>query len=90
VTKADVVLYADKVHERMIAWLTSIDESILDSTPDIQAHYQGHPEYLTAAMRAEVPWLEQQPAVWRCLAPALGHVRDHLAIVNLLKRAGRR
>jgi len=90
VTKADVLLYADAVHARLLAWLSAIDEQVLDNTPDILTHYQQHPEYLTPAMRAEVPWIAGQPSVWRCLAPALGHARDHLAEVGLLKRHWRR
>jgi hypothetical protein len=90
VTKADVLLYADAVHARMLAWLPAIDERVLDDTPDILAHYQQHPEYLTPAMQAEVPWVAAQPSVWRCLAPALAHVRDHLAEVGVLKRHWRR
>jgi hypothetical protein len=37
-------------------------------------------------MRKEVPWMFEQPPVWRCLAPANGHVRDHLAVMDLLKQ----
>lgn len=28
----------------------------------------------------------ERPPVWRCLSPALAHVRDHLAEMDLLKR----
>lgn len=85
VTKADVVMYADAVHTALIEWLASVDELVLDETPDVLAHYQAHPEYLTPAMQAEVPWVAEQPAVWRCLNPALGHVRDHLVEMDMLK-----
>jgi hypothetical protein len=90
VTKADVSLYANTVHARLLAWLSTIDELVLDGTPNILAHYQAHPEYLTPAMQAEVPWTAEHPSVWRCLMPGLGHVRDHLAEVGLLKRHWRR
>jgi|SRR5579883_3013983 hypothetical protein len=90
VTKADVLLYANAVHTKLVAWLSTINEVVLDTTPDILAHYQAHPEYLTPAMQAEVPWIANHPSVWRCLMPALGHVRDHLAEVNLLKHLWRR
>jgi DinB superfamily len=89
VAKADVLLYADMVHAKLLTWLSTINELVLDDTPDILAHYQTHPEYLTPAMQAEVPWIAEQPAVWPCLAPALGHVRDHLVEVGVLKRLGR-
>ena len=86
VAKADVVMYADAVHARLLTWLSAIDEQTLEETPDIPAHYHAHPEYLTPAMQAEVPWTAQHPAVWRCLMPGLAHVRDHLAEMNLSKR----
>jgi hypothetical protein len=86
VTKEEVVQYADAVHAALMEWLASNYELVFDDVPDIPAHCQAHPEYLTPAMQAEVPWLADQPAVWRCLMPALGHVRDHLAEVDLLKR----
>lgn len=90
VTKEAVIAYADAVHAALVDWLASIDESVLDDQPDIPGHYRAHPEYLTPAMQAEVPWAAQQPAVWRCLAPALGHVRDHLSEMDLMKRCWRR
>jgi hypothetical protein len=69
--------------------LAAIHELTLDETPDIPAHYQEHPEYLTPAMQAEVPWVAEHPPVWRCLMPGMAHVRDHLAEMNLLKRLWR-
>jgi hypothetical protein len=36
-------------------------------------------------MRAEAPWMYERPPVWRCLSPGLGHVREQLAQVELLK-----
>lgn len=89
VTKTDVITYADAVHTTLINWLASMNDLTLDETPDIQAHYQAHPEYLTPAMQAEVPWVSEHPSVWRCLMPGLGHVRDHLAEMSLLKRLWR-
>jgi hypothetical protein len=90
VTKADVIAYADAVHRMLMEWLASIPDLALDETPDVLAHYQAHPEYLTPAMQAEVPWTAEHPSVWRCLMPALGHVRDHLAEMSLLKSHWRR
>ncbi len=85
VAKAEVIMYADAVHAALVNWLASIDDWVLDETPDVQAHYRAHPEYLTPAMQAEVPWTAERPSVWRCLMPGLGHVRDHLAEIKLLK-----
>lgn len=89
VVKAEVLAYAGAVHAALMDWLAAIDDEALDETPDIPAHYRAHPEYLTPAMQAEVPWTKEQPSVWRCLAPGLGHARDHLAELALLKRLWR-
>lgn len=83
---ADVLAYADAVHGGIIAWLRSHTDEELERQPDVPAHLARYPVYLEAAMREEVPWMFQQPQVWRCLAPALGHNRDHLAEMDLLKR----
>jgi hypothetical protein len=84
--KADVILYADAVHQVLMDWLAIVDEAVLDETADVAAHHVGHPEYLTPAMLAEAPWLAERPSVYRCLGPAFGHVRDHLVELDLLKR----
>jgi hypothetical protein len=89
VIKVDVITYADAVHMALMNWLASTHELTFDETPDILAHYQAHPEYLTPVMQAEVPWATEHPSVWRCLMPGLGHVRDHLAEMDLLKRLWR-
>ena len=57
VTKADVLPYADTAHARLMDWLSTSDEGVVECAPDIMAHYQTHPEYLTPAMQAEVPWV---------------------------------
>jgi hypothetical protein len=55
----------------------------------VPAHLARYPVYLEPEMREEVPWMFQRPQAWRCLAPALGHARDHLAGMDLLKRQRR-
>ena len=89
IQKHDVLAYADAVHREILAWLATIDDALLDTTPDIAQHYAAHPEYQTAAMVEEVPWLATNPPMWRCLAPGIGHVRDHLAEIDLAKRCYR-
>lgn len=85
--KADILAYADAVHAAILAWLRALpDDDVLDAQPDVPAHLARYPVYLEPAMRDEVPWMFQQPPVWRCLAPAIGHDRDHLAEMDLLKR----
>ncbi len=83
---ADILAYADAVHAAILEWLRELPDDALDARPDVPAHLARYPVYLEPAMRAEVPWMFQQPPVWRCLAPAIGHDRDHLAEMDLLKR----
>ena len=83
---ADILEYADAAHHAILAWLGSTSDEELAREPDAPAHLARYPVYLEPAMREEVPWMFQRPQVWRCLAPALGHVRDHLAEMALLKR----
>lgn len=89
VALADILEYADANHQNIIAWLGEQPEDALEQHPDVPAHLARYPVYLSDAMREEVPWMYQQPPVWRCLAPALGHARDHLAEIDLIKRQAR-
>jgi hypothetical protein len=82
----DILEYADATHQAILDWLRSSPDEALDETPDVPAHLTRYPVYLETAMREEVPWMFERPPVWRCLNPALGHVRDHLAEMDLLKR----
>ncbi len=93
VALADLLAYADATHGSLIHWLDMLSDESLDEKPDLPARLARYPVYLEPAMRAEVPWMFEHPPVWRCLAPAIGHVRDHLAEADLLKqqmRAGAR
>jgi hypothetical protein len=87
---ADILAYADATHAAIVSWLgEQSGDDVLEQQPDIPAHLARYPVYLEPAMREEVPWMFQRPRVWHCLAPANGHVRDHLAAMDLLKRKGR-
>jgi hypothetical protein len=87
VALADILAYADAVHTATQAWLSTLPDDALDSEPDVLAHLTRYPVYLEPAMRAEVPWMFQHPPMWRCLNPAIGHNRDHLAVMDLHKQA---
>lgn len=82
---SDVLEYADAVHASIVEWLSTLADEPLDDYPDLPAHLAPHPEYRDAAMQAEVPWQFQRPPMWRCLNPAIGHARDHLAVMDMLK-----
>lgn len=84
---SDILAYADATHQEIAGWLDAQSgDDALDDHPDVPAHLARYPVYLESAMREEVPWMFQQPPVWRCLAPAHAHVRDHLSEMDLLKR----
>jgi hypothetical protein len=82
----DLLAYADAVHQAIVTWLATLSDDDLDAQPDVPAHIKRYPPYLSHAMRTEVPWMHQQPPMWRCLNPGLGHAREHLAQIELLKR----
>jgi hypothetical protein len=81
----DLLAYANAVHQAIVTWLATLSDDDMDTQPDVPAHIARHPAYLSDAMREEVPWMYERPPVWRCLSPGLGHVREHLAEIELLK-----
>jgi hypothetical protein len=85
-TLPDILAYADTVHQSILTWLATLSDEDLDAQPDVPARLVRHPVYLSDVMRAEVPWMYERPPVWRCLSPGLGHAREHLAEIDLLKR----
>ena len=86
VVLAEALEYADATHQAIVGWLRKVSDRELSRTPDVPKHLVRYPVYLEQGMRDEVPWMFERPQVWRCLAPALGHVRDHLAEMDLLKQ----
>ena len=82
---ADILEYAGTTHQAILLWLRAIPDEELSREPDVPAHLARYAVYLEPAMCEEVPWMFQRPQVWRCLSPALNHVRDHLAQAALLK-----
>jgi hypothetical protein len=85
VALTDLLAYADALHEATHAWLDTLSDDALDTLPAVPQQLARYPIYLEDAMRAEVPWMFEHPPLWRCLAPAIGHDRDHLAQMELFK-----
>lgn len=83
---ANILEYADAAHQALIIWLGVNSDVELSRQVDVPPHLARYPIYLERAMREEVPWIFERPPVWRCLSPALNHVRNHLAEMDLLKR----
>jgi len=85
VALSDLLAYANAVHQAIVTWVATLSDDDMDAQPDVLARLARHPIYLSDAMREEVPWMYQQPPLWRCLSPGLGHAREHLALIELLK-----
>jgi hypothetical protein len=81
----DLLAYADAVHQAIVTWLATLSDDDMDTQPDVPAHIERHQPYFSDVMREEVPWMYQQPPLWRCLGPGLGHAREHFALIELLK-----
>ena len=98
--RADLVRYADAVHADMLAWLRTVDETILDEIPDVAAHDARHPEYQTPGFRAEMDsGPEHDEAVgsrgglplWIFLTSvSITHLHRHLGELDLLRDLLRR
>jgi hypothetical protein len=82
----DLLAYADNAHQAILAWLSDTSDEDLSRVPDVPKHLTRYSVYLEPAMREEAPWMYLKPPVWLCLGPALGHVRDHLSEMELIKR----
>lgn len=87
VTPADVMAYADAIHDTLQAWLDTLSDDDLDVTPAFEEHQAALPEYQTHAFRSQTGDLAGKP-LWRILTgPCIGHVRGHLGELGTLKQA---
>jgi len=82
---ADVMTYADEVHQAMSTWLGEISEEVLDQVPDARAHLAAFPEYQTPGYMEEVNNLYDLPAWGLLIRPCMGHVQRHLGEVDITK-----
>jgi DinB superfamily len=97
---AELLGYADAVHRETLAWLLTVDESILDYIPDVSAHDAPHPEYQTPGFRAEMDsGPEHDDAVGRkgglpvwvfLTSVSITHLHRHLGELDLIKDMLRR
>jgi DinB family protein len=89
VAGADVLAYADAVHQTISGWLSTLRDDDLDAIPDMVAHQALYPEYQRPSFREEVDDMAGMP-VWRfLLGPCIGHSRGHLGELEILKQASR-
>jgi hypothetical protein len=82
---AESLLYADTVHQEIIAWLRQRSDDELDQIPDANANLGPYPEYQAEGFRQELGSLYNQP-IWNLLMrPCIGHIHRHLGELQLAK-----
>lgn len=85
--RADVLDYADAVHQSCAAWLRTLTDDDLDTITDMPGRQTAYPEYQRPEFLAEVQHLIAVPT-WRILlGPCIGHVRSHLGELEVIKQA---
>lgn len=82
---ADILVYADEVHQTITAWLAEIDESVLDQVPAAQQYLTAFPEYQTPGYLEEVKNLVGIPVWGLLIGPCMGHVHRHLGELEITK-----
>ncbi len=92
VQRAEVMEYADSVHQEISAWLKELGESDLDQIPNVSQHLSPYPEYQTPGFVEEAGSLFDQPIWSQLMRPCIGHVHRHLgeieAVKNILRTRG--
>jgi DinB superfamily len=96
----ELLRYADAVRDDTVAWLSTVDEAMLDLIPEVAAHDAPHPEYQTPGFRAEMDsGPEHDDAVGRkgglpvwvfLTSVSITHLHRHLGELDLVKDLLRR
>jgi hypothetical protein len=85
VRRADVLTYADAVHQEITGWLKELDENDLDQIPDSVRYLAGYPEYQTPGFHKDTDGLLNKP-IWNIfMRPCIGHVHRHLGELEVVK-----
>lgn len=85
IQRADVVEYADKVHQEISRWLAELDESNLDMLPDYSQHLSAYPEYHTPGYLELVRDTFDKPIWYKLRGPCIGHSYRHLGGLEIVK-----
>jgi hypothetical protein len=86
VTRADLVEYADGVHDAAMTWLLAQGEEDLSRVPDLEANQAGFEVYRAPGHVQEVHNLFGQPAFVYLLRPSGAHIRRHCGELDVLKQ----
>ncbi len=82
---ADVMVYADEVHQALMAWLTEINEEELDRVPNAQEYLSAFPEYQTPGYLEEINNLFGLPVWGLLIRPCMGHLHRHCGELEITK-----
>ena len=85
VQRAELMEYADAVHQEISAWLKELGESDLDQIPKVSQHLSPYPEYQTPGFVEEAGSLFDQPVWSQLMRPCIGHVHRHLGELEIVK-----
>ncbi|GAB4418530.1 MAG: hypothetical protein Fur0044_14560 [Anaerolineae bacterium] len=85
IQRADVMEYADVVHQEISTWLTKLNESDLNILPNISQHLSAYPEYQTSGYVEEASGLFDQPIWSQLMRPCIGHIHRHLGELEIVK-----
>ena len=82
---ADVLAYADEVHQALMAWLARIDDGDLDRVPNTQEYLAAFPEYQTTGYLEEINNLFGLPVWGLLIRPCMGHIHRHCGELEITK-----
>jgi hypothetical protein len=85
VSLTDTLLYADVVHNEILAWLRQHFDEALDVVPTVATHLALYPEYQTKGYHIEMSGLYNQPTWNLFMRPCIGHIHRHLGELQLAK-----
>lgn len=85
VQRAEVMAYADDVHQAQLAWLSAIDEGELDRITGARLHLSRFLEYQTPRFVEWVHGLLDPPIGSLLMRSYIGHIHRHLGELEAAK-----
>ena len=82
---ADVLVYADEVHQALMAWLTEINKEELNRVPNAQEYLAAFPEYQAPGYLEEINNLFGLPVWGLLIRPCMGHLHRHCGELEITK-----
>ena len=85
VRHADVLAYADEVHQAFLAWLTEVDEDVFDQVPQAEERLAMFPAYQRPRYLKETHDFPGLPVWGLLIRPCMAHIHRHLGDVEITK-----